>query len=78
MGPAKSGAVGRHPDAGGTIAGVVVAGLSVNDTVSKALNRVDMTSALKSALGAGGYQLLAVACFAFMGIVLFRVAHRRI
>jgi uncharacterized oligopeptide transporter (OPT) family protein len=64
--------------AGGTIAGVVVAGLSVNDTVSKALNRVDMTSALKSALGAGGYQLLAVACFAFMGIVLFRVAHRRI
>src|SRR5262249_34948422 len=64
--------------AGGTIAGVVVAMLSVNDAVLKKLEGLDLTSTLGSVLGSGGYQLLGVACFAVMGIVLYRVAQRPI
>ncbi len=62
--------------AGGTIAGVLVAILSVNDSVLKGVEKVDLSPMLISALGAGGFQLLGVACFAAMGIVLYRVAQR--
>jgi putative OPT family oligopeptide transporter len=62
--------------AGGALAGVLVALLAVNDNVSRALERVDMTKALTGALGEGGYQLLGVAFFAVMGIVLYRVGRR--
>jgi hypothetical protein len=64
--------------AGGTLAGVLVALLSVNDSVLQALTKVDLSGPLISALGTGGYQLLGVACFAFMGVVLYRVAHRKL
>jgi len=64
--------------AGGTIAGVVVAMLSVNDDVRKKLEGLDLTPGLTSALGSGGYQLLGVACFTAMGLVLYRVAQRAI
>ncbi|HYR55770.1 MAG TPA: OPT/YSL family transporter [Myxococcaceae bacterium] len=64
--------------AGGTIAGVVVAILSVNDSVLKVVEKVDLTRALSSALGAGGYQILGVACFALMAVVLYRVAQRQL
>ena len=64
--------------AGGTIAGVVVAMLSVNDAVLKKLEGLDLTSTIGSVLGSDGYQLLGVACFAVMGIVLYRVAQRPI
>jgi OPT family oligopeptide transporter len=63
--------------AGGALAGVLVALLSVNDGVLKALDAVDLTKPLTGAVGEGGYQLLGVAFFAFMGIILFRVARRR-
>jgi len=62
--------------AGGTIAGVLVAILSVNDSVLKAVEKVDLSPVLIAALGAGGFQLLGVACFAAMGIALYRVAQR--
>ena len=62
----------------GTIAGVVVAILSVNDSVLKAVEKVDLTRALSSALGAGGYQILGVGCFALMAVVLYRVAQRQL
>jgi putative OPT family oligopeptide transporter len=62
--------------AGGTIAGVIVAILSVNDSVLKAVEKIDLSPVLRSALGTGGFQLLGVACFAFMGFVLYRVAQR--
>jgi putative OPT family oligopeptide transporter len=64
--------------AGGAVAGVLVALLSVNDQVLKRLEQVDISPALRSALGAGGYQLLGVACFAVMGVLLYRVAQRRL
>jgi len=53
-----------------------VAILSVNDSVLKAVESVDLSPILKAALGAGGFQLLGVACFAAMGIALYRVAQR--
>ena len=64
--------------AGGTIAGVVVAILSVYDPVLKAVEKVDLTGPLSSALGTGGYQILGVACFAVMAVVLYRVAQRQL
>lgn len=60
--------------AGGALAGVLVALLSVNDTVLHALAKVDLTPRLHALLGAGGYQLLGGAFFAMMGVVLYRVA----
>ena len=62
--------------AGGALAGVFVAMLSVNESVLKALDKVDLTGALQGALGGGGYQILGVAFFAVMGIVLYNVARR--
>src|SRR5438105_1654192 len=63
--------------AGGALAGVVVAFLSVNDTLLHWLEGVDLSAALTRALGDGGYQLLGVAFFAVMGFTLYRVARRR-
>jgi hypothetical protein len=57
---------------------VLVALLSVNDTVLKALEKVDLTGLLTGALGEGGYQILGVAFFAAMGVVLYRVARKRL
>jgi putative OPT family oligopeptide transporter len=87
----RSGAKGGHGEdlgpgslfatglvAGGALAGVLVALLSVNDTVLKALDKVDLTGALTRALGEGGYQILGVLFFAFMGIVLYRVARKKL
>ena len=62
--------------AGGALAGVLVAILSVNESVLKALGKVDLTEWLTRALGASGYQILGVIFFAVMGIVLYRVAQR--
>ena len=62
--------------AGGALAGVLVALLSVNDTVLKALDKVDFSGGLARALGDGGYDLLGVAFFAVMGVVLYRVARK--
>ena len=63
--------------AGGAIAGVLIAVLSVNDTVLKGLDKLDLEPALNRALGGGGYQLLGVGFFALMGITLYRVSQRK-
>jgi putative OPT family oligopeptide transporter len=62
--------------AGGALAGVLVALLSVNDGVLKALEKVDLTKPLTGALGEGGYMILGCVFFAIMGIVLYRVARK--
>ena len=62
--------------AGGALAGVLVALLSVNDSVLKALDKVDVSPSLTRALGEGGYMILGVVFFAIMGIVLYRVARK--
>jgi putative OPT family oligopeptide transporter len=62
--------------AGGALTGVVVALLNVSRPVSEALARLSLEPALASAIGHGGHQLLGVACFAGLGLLLFRAARR--
>src|SRR5689334_14435794 len=60
--------------AGGALAGVVVAILSVNEKVNAALEKVSAEAGLTQALGGEGYKWLGVAFFAVMGLILYRVA----
>ena len=60
--------------AGGAIAGVIVALLSINDNIFNALKTVNLEETLAGALGHGGYQLLGAGCFVLMGYVLYRIA----
>ena len=62
--------------AGGALAGVLVAILSVNEGISGAIGKLSVEHGLVGSLGAGGYQLLGVVCFAVMGYVLYRVSRR--
>jgi uncharacterized oligopeptide transporter (OPT) family protein len=59
--------------AGGALAGVLVAILSVSDTVAAALARISLEPALHALVGGAGYELLGVATFAALAILLARV-----
>src|SRR5690606_28452147 len=65
--------------AGGALAGVLVAILSSIDSVSVGLGSVNAEHSLSSPgwLGAEGYKWLGVAFFAFMAVVLYRIAVSR-
>ncbi len=77
--------------AGGALAGVVIALLSVNEDVANYLKAWSAEAGLSNALsgfvqllgvaeshaGHVGYQLFGVLCFAFMGSVLFTFARRK-
>jgi hypothetical protein len=60
--------------AGGAIAGVIVALLSINDNIFNALKQVSLEEGLANVFGHGGYQLLGAACFGLMAFVLYRIA----
>ena len=62
--------------AGGTLTGTVVAFLHWGDKVGAFVDSLDVSEKLTQALGAGGYQILGVACFALMGLLLYRIARR--
>jgi putative OPT family oligopeptide transporter len=62
--------------AGGALAGVVVAILSVNEGISAAISKLSVEKALEHSLGGGGYQLLGVICFAIMCFVLYRISRK--
>ncbi len=62
--------------AGGALAGVLVAILSVNDKVSSAMEGLSVEKLLGEKLGDGGYQLLGLICFAVMSFVLYRISRR--
>jgi len=66
--------------AGGALAGVLVAILVASSdkvaSLKSLLDAVNVEDRLGSALGHAGYDLLGVAAFALMGILLFRVATR--
>jgi putative OPT family oligopeptide transporter len=63
--------------AGGALMGVVVALLQVNDRVEGFLRRnLDLHGAVTRLLGETGYQLLGVAAFAALALVLYRTARR--
>ncbi|RYD89883.1 MAG: peptide transporter, partial [Sphingobacteriales bacterium] len=63
--------------AGGALAGVVVALLSVNESVYNFLSQLTLEPALESALGAEGYQLLGALLFLGLAVILYRVAMKR-
>jgi len=63
--------------AGGALAGVIVALLSVNDNVFKALQDISAEHGLTEVLGHGGYQILAVLFFAAMAYMLFNIAGKK-
>jgi putative OPT family oligopeptide transporter len=62
--------------AGGTLTGTIVAFLHWGDKVGAFVDSLDLSEKLTGALGAGGYQILGVACFALMGLLLYRIARR--
>ncbi|MCS6916732.1 MAG: oligopeptide transporter, OPT family [Chitinophagales bacterium] len=63
--------------AGGALAGVIIALLSVNSNVYAFLQRISAEHALTGALGQGGYYLLGVLFFAFMGFLLYRLGTQK-
>lgn len=60
--------------AGGALAGVVVALLSVDEGIYAALEKINMHHSIANAMGENGYQLLGTAFFIAMAIVLYRIA----
>lgn len=60
--------------AGGALAGVVVALLTVKENVANVIANISAEHHLTALLGEGGYQMLGILLFAFMGYVLYRVA----
>ncbi|MBS1749642.1 MAG: OPT/YSL family transporter [Bacteroidetes bacterium] len=64
--------------AGGAIAGVIVAFLSVNGSISKALTRINMEESLTGIMGGDlGYEILGVLFFAALGLLLYKVARSK-
>jgi OPT family oligopeptide transporter len=63
--------------AGGALAGVIVAILSVNDNISSALKKVNAEHGITAAIGADGYNILGALFFLLMGVILFRIALKK-
>ncbi|MBY0476892.1 MAG: OPT/YSL family transporter [Chitinophagaceae bacterium] len=63
--------------AGGALAGVLVAILSVDDNVTKALGNINAEHGLSEALSTNGYYLLGTAFFVFMGYTLYRIGIKK-
>ncbi|MBS1565525.1 MAG: OPT/YSL family transporter [Bacteroidetes bacterium] len=63
--------------AGGAIAGVAIAFLLANESISKKMEKISLEPWLTGALGEGGYLLLGTVVFAIMGIVLYRIGIKR-
>jgi hypothetical protein len=61
--------------AGGTLAGVVVSLLSI--PLEETLKSLSLEEGFTHAIGAGGFQIVGVACFASMAWALLRVARQR-
>jgi OPT family oligopeptide transporter len=60
--------------AGGALAGVVVALLSVDENIYAALEKINMEHTLTNLLGSSGYQLMGTLFFILMALVLYRIA----
>ncbi len=63
--------------AGGALAGVVVALLSVNDNIFEGMKKISAEHGLTNLLGANGYSVLGVLCFAAMGLMLYRTGSKK-
>ncbi|HEX4958590.1 MAG TPA: OPT/YSL family transporter [Lacibacter sp.] len=63
--------------AGGALAGVLVAILSVNESVTAALGKINAEHGLTEMLGTNGYYLIGTLFFIFMGFVLYRIGIKK-
>ena len=63
--------------AGGALAGVIVALLTVDDDVFNSLEKINASGGLISVLGEGGYMLLGTAFFIFMAWSLYKAATKK-
>ena len=63
--------------AGGAVAGVLIAVLSGMNATGPLMARLNLEEGMSHALGQGGYYVLAVAFFAFMGWILYRIAKQQ-
>jgi uncharacterized oligopeptide transporter (OPT) family protein len=63
--------------AGGALAGVVVAILMVIPSVRDNLSKVNVEPLFTEWFGEGGYQILGVLIFLFMGFVLFNIGRKK-
>jgi OPT family oligopeptide transporter len=62
--------------AGGALAGVIIALISLPPAVDAAMQKISAEHAIVNAIGSSGYQLLGVAFFTVMAVTLYRVATR--
>jgi uncharacterized oligopeptide transporter (OPT) family protein len=60
--------------AGGALAGVIIALLSIPEPIYAFLQKISLEHTLTHVLGAGGYQLAGVLFFVLMGFTLYRIA----
>ncbi|MFZ1257679.1 MAG: OPT/YSL family transporter, partial [Saprospiraceae bacterium] len=60
--------------AGGALAGVIVALLSVNEGIANSLASISLEHGITGAFGAGIYKLIGVLFFAALAFILFRIA----
>jgi OPT family oligopeptide transporter len=63
--------------AGGAVAGVIVAVLSVNDRVFETLQKISVEGMLSQTMGHYGYQLIGVGFFVWMAWMLYRLATKK-
>lgn len=63
--------------AGGALAGVIVAILSVDEGVAAALSKVNAEHGLTAMLGEHGFQILGALFFVAMGAALYRIAMKK-
>lgn len=63
--------------AGGALAGVLVAILSVNESVTAALGKINAEHGLTEMLGTNGYFLIGTLFFILMGFVLYRIGIKK-
>ncbi len=63
--------------AGGALAGVIVAILSVNDSISAFLQKMNAEHGITATFGAEGYNIIGALFFVIMGVVLYRVAMKK-
>jgi OPT family oligopeptide transporter len=63
--------------AGGALAGVLVAILSVNESVTAALGKINAEHGLTKMLGTNGYYFIGTLFFILMGLVLYRIGIKK-
>ena len=63
--------------AGGALAGVIVAFLLVNDDINHWIDKISLDKPISNLLGNGIYQLIGVAFFVGMGLLLYRQACKK-